>query len=225
MADSPQRTPVELIVFDWDGTLMDSTAAIANAIRGAAADLGLAVPSFAQASHVIGLGLSDALSHAVPDLTEDRIGDFTERYRHHFVQHGRDLVAFEGVQAMLEDFRQAPTLVAIATGKSRAGLDRALEEAQWQGYFVDTRCADEGPPKPDPWMLNDLCETLGVDPARAVMVGDTTHDLNMAREAGTHGVGVSYGAHPAAQLEPLASAGLVHSATALHGLLRALTGR
>lgn len=215
---------IELIVFDWDGTLVDSTGAIANAIRGAASDLGLVVPSFEKASHVIGLGLADALSHAVPDLTQDKVPEFTDRYRHHFVQRAEDLVPFDGVQAMLDDLKTSPTLVAIATGKSRAGLDRALEDAQWQTHFVDTRCADEGPPKPHPWMLNDLCETLGVSPANTVMVGDTTHDLTMAQQAGTHSIAVSYGAHPADQLEPMATAGLVHAAPSLHALLRDMAG-
>jgi phosphoglycolate phosphatase len=216
---------IELIVFDWDGTLVDSTGAIANAIRGAAQDLGLVVPSFERASHVIGLGLADALRHAVPDLTPDKVDEFSDRYRHHFVQRAEDLVPFDGVQVMLDDLKASPTLVAIATGKSRAGLDRALQDAQWQSHFIDTRCADEGPPKPHPWMLNDLCETLGVAPANTVMVGDTTHDLNMAQEAGTHSVAVSYGAHPAEQLKPLATAGLVHGAPDLHALLTRMSGR
>ncbi len=214
--------PVELIVFDWDGTLMDSTAAIANAICGAAEDLRLPVPTFEEAAYVIGLGLSDALKKVVPDLKPDQVQLFSDRYRHHFVQRANDLVPFEGVPEMLVDLREQPVPVTIATGKSRTGLNNALAEVGWEPYFVSTRCADEGIPKPDPWMLNDLCEELGVKPERAVMIGDTTHDLNMASSAGTHSIAVSYGAHDASDLEAHASIGLIHSGPELHGLLRAL---
>lgn len=215
---------IELIVFDWDGTLVDSTAAIANAIRGAAADLDLVVPSFGKASHVIGLGLADALRHAVPDLRHEQISEFSDRYRHHFVQLAADLAPFDGVVPMLEALKSKSTLVTIATGKSRAGLDRALDDANWRPFFASTRCADEGAPKPDPWMLNDLCESMGVAPSNTVMIGDTSHDLNMAASAGTHSIGVTYGAHPRAELAALASIGMVDNANDLHALLMVLIG-
>lgn len=211
--------PIELIVFDFDGTLMDSTAAIAHAICGAAADLELPVPTFEQAAYVIGLGLSDALSTVVPDLKQDRVQEFSDRYRHHFVQRANDLVPFDDIPEMLEDLRDRPVPVTIATGKSRAGLDKALAEIDWQHYFISTRCADEGIPKPDPWMLNDLCAEMGVPANRAVMVGDTSHDLSMAASAGAHGIGVSYGAHDGNDLKKHASVGVVDSAKELHGLL------
>lgn len=214
--------PVELIVFDWDGTLMDSTGAIANAIRGAAQDLELPVPTFEQAAYVIGLGLSDALKKVVPDLKEDQVQHFSDRYRHHFVQRAKDLVPFDGIPEMLADLRNQPVPVTIATGKSRAGLNNALAEAQWGHFFISTRCADEGPPKPDPWMLNDLCAELGVAAERTVMIGDTTHDLGMAASAGAESIAVSYGAHDADALAAQASIGLMHSARELHALLLSL---
>jgi len=201
---------------------MDSTAAIANAIRGAAKDLELPVPTFEQASYVIGLGLSDALNKVVPDLKPDQVQRFSDRYRHHFVQLANDLVPFERIPQMLADLRDQPVPVTIATGKSRAGLNNALEAAQWEQYFVSTRCADEGPPKPDPWMLNDLCAELGVAPDRTVMIGDTTHDLAMAASAGAHSIAVSYGAHDADALAQQASVGLIDSGQELHDLLLSL---
>jgi len=201
---------------------MDSTAAIANAIRGAARDLELPVPTFKQASYVIGLGLSDALNKVVPDLKPDQVQLFSERYRHHFVQLANDLVPFEGIEQMLADLRDQPVPVTIATGKSRAGLNNALEAAQWEPFFISTRCADEGPPKPDPWMLNDLCAELGVAANRTVMIGDTTHDLAMAASAGAHSIAVSYGAHDADSLSEQASIGLINSGKELHDLLISL---
>lgn len=191
---------IELVVFDWDGTLMDSTGAISESIRLAAADMGLPIPSVEAANHVIGLGLADALALAVPSLRREQIPAFTERYRVHYMQRDAMLQPFDGVVAMLDALALAGVPVAIATGKSRLGLNRALDAAGWNGRFRTSRCADEGKPKPHPWMLQDICAELTVAPARTVMIGDTTHDLAMARAAGTRLLGVSYGAHPIAQL-------------------------
>lgn len=218
------EAPIELVVFDWDGTLYDSTAAIALAIIEAARDLELPVPSRERASHVIGLGMQAALAHAVPELTADRLPDFIARYRvHYFARAGR-LIAFDGIVPMLDALAAHGVPLAIATGKSRIGLNQSLEQAGWSSRFVATRCADEGHPKPHPWMLLDLCETLGTDPARTVMIGDTTHDLAMARAAGAHGIGVAWGAHPVAELEREASLALLHSVADLERRLLELVG-
>ncbi len=191
---------IELVVFDWDGTLMDSTGAITESIQLAAADLNLPIPSDADASHVIGLGLQDALKLAVPSLPGSRLAEFVERYRVHYFERDQVLRPFAGAETLLLalNARQVPT--AIATGKSRIGLDRALQSVAWQHFFKSSRCADEGLPKPDPWMLNQLCQQLGVAPQQTVMIGDTSHDLRMAQAAGAWSVAVTYGAHPEDEL-------------------------
>lgn len=189
-----------LVVFDWDGTLIDSTHAIADAIQASAADLGLPVPSRERASHVIGLGLFEAIHHAVPEIHREQMPAFIERYRRHFLRADEHLRAFEGIDALLAELGQAGATLAVATGKSRAGLNRALLQTGWGRHFATTRCADEGLPKPDPWMLNDICEELGIEAGRAVMIGDTSHDLRMARSAGASAVAVTYGAHPVEEL-------------------------
>ncbi len=202
----------DLIVFDWDGTLVDSTATIARCIQRAAADLGLPVPDFAQASHVIGLGLHDALARAVPDLGAERVLEFSARYRVHYLAHEHELTLFDGARELIEALRALDTRLAIATGKSRAGLARALEAVGLSGAFDATRCADQTHPKPHPAMLLELTAELAVDADRTLMIGDTTHDLQMARAARTHAAGVTYGAHPREQLaacEPLALVGSV----------------
>jgi phosphoglycolate phosphatase len=189
-----------LVVFDWDGTLVDSTAAIVHAIRASAADLGLPVPSREQASHVIGLGLLDAIHRAVPSIAREQVPHYVQRYRYHYLKEDAALESFQGVPALLDDLADAGAWLAVATGKSRAGLNRALDQMGWTGRFLTTRCADEGIPKPDPWMLRDIFEELGLEAADALMIGDTTHDLGMARAAGSDAVAVTYGAHPREEL-------------------------
>ncbi len=190
----------KVVVFDWDGTLIDSTSAIVAAIQGAAADLGLEVPTREQASHVIGLGLRDAIRTAVPSITDDQESDFIDRYKVHFFQRDPYLQPFDGIVEVLDALSTTPSWLAIATGKSRVGLDRALSKTGWKGRFITSRCADEGSPKPAPWMLQDICAELGVATSEALMIGDTTHDLGMARRAGSSAIGVSYGAHPRSAL-------------------------
>ncbi len=197
----------DLVVFDWDGTLIDSTGAITEAIRSSASDLGLPVPSRERASHVIGLGLLEAIHHAVPAIVREQIPAFVERYRHHFLRQDALLLPFEGIDELLAELDTRGAKLAIATGKSRAGLDRALTQTGWGRRFRATRCADEGAPKPDPWMLRDLCGELEIDLARTLMIGDTTHDLRMAASAGAAAIAVTYGAHPDHELgahDPLA---------------------
>ena len=190
----------KVAVFDWDGTLIDSTRAIVIAMQNAAADLGLPVPTAAQASHVIGLGLHDALRMAVPTLTQERLPAYIDRYRVHYMSRDAQLGAFEGIEPMLDALTQAGIALAVATGKSRQGLNRALDQFDWRRRFVATRCADEGEPKPHPWMLQDLALELDIAPSDMLMIGDTTHDLGMARAAGASAIGVTYGAHERSQL-------------------------
>ncbi len=191
----------ELIVFDWDGTLMDSAAAIVRAIQNASHDLGVMPPSEERARHVIGLGLQDALRAALPQLDPARYDEMAQRYRHHYLSHDHELVLFDGAYEMVETLAAAGYRLAVATGKSRKGLQRALEHSGLGDFFHATRCADECHSKPHPQMLLELMDELGALPEQSLMIGDTTHDLLMARNAGVSALAVAYGAHPRSLLE------------------------
>jgi phosphoglycolate phosphatase len=184
-----------LLVFDWDGTLIDSAGTIVHCIQDAARDLGIEVPDRKRASHVIGLGLHDSLRFAVPSLPAERYVEFAAAYRKHFLASEHSMLLFPGIPELLEDLVGRKRL-AIATGKSRKGLDRALESDNLKRFFSGSRCADETHPKPHPAMLLELMEELGVEPAQTLMIGDTSHDLEMAKAAGVDALAVAYGAHP-----------------------------
>jgi phosphoglycolate phosphatase len=211
----------DLIVFDWDGTIVDSTAMIAGCIRSAASDLGLAVPTMEQASHVIGLGLLDALAHAVPGLATERAEEFSARYRHHYLACEPQIVLFDGMQAMLEELGASGVTLAVATGKTRRGLAGAFESSGLGRLFAASRCADESQSKPHPAMLLHLAEQLAVQPGRMLMIGDTTHDLQMAAAAGVASVGVTYGAHLHSLLAVQGALALVESVAELRTWLAA----
>jgi len=203
------RKQFDLIVFDWDGTLMDSTATIVKCIQSAARDLSLPIPSDASANHVIGLGLAEAMQAVMPDIDPALYPRMVERYRYHFLTKDHELVLFKGVREMLTDLANEGYFLAVATGKSRVGLNRALNAAGLLSTFDATRCADETFSKPHPAMLQELTRELGQTLKRTVMIGDTTHDLMMASNAGAAGVAVEFGAHPVHQLQachPLFSA-------------------
>ncbi|MCK0511440.1 HAD-IA family hydrolase [Aromatoleum buckelii] len=191
----------DLIVFDWDGTLMDSAAAIVAAILAASRDLNLSEPSEERARHVIGLGLSEALRHAVPDLAESNYPLMVERYRFHSLSRDHELTLFPGAAAMIAQLAAMGRSLAVATGKSRLGLGRALKQTGLGPYFHTTRCADECFSKPHPAMLEEIMDELGIAKHRTLMVGDTTYDLQMARNAGVESLAVAFGAHPRAALE------------------------
>ena len=214
---TPRR--FDLIVFDWDGTLFDSTALIVRCIQNACRDLSVAVPSDTAAAYVIGLGLHDALRHAVPDLPTERYADLGLRFRHHYIASQHELSMFPGTLDMLQALKARHHWLAVATGKGRRGLDDALAHAQLKGLFDGTRTADETASKPDPQMLNELMREFGAEPQRTLMIGDTTHDLQLALNAGTPRVAVSYGAHghdAFGEFEPLTVA---HSTRELHDWL------
>ncbi len=189
----------DLIVFDWDGTLFDSTRLIARCIQSACADVGALVPSDRDASFVIGLGLADALRHAAPAFPKERYRELAERYRHHYRASLDDIVLFEGTEEMLRGLKDRNHALAVATGKNRIGLDEALRRSALGSLFDATRTADETAGKPDPRMLNELMRELGCTPARTLMIGDTTHDLQLAANAGCASVAVSFGAHDHAE--------------------------
>jgi phosphoglycolate phosphatase len=192
-----------LIVFDWDGTLVDSASAIVECIQQAARDLSLDVPDRERASHVIGLGLRDSLRHAVPGLPPERTQEFVASYRREFLAREDRMQLFPGVPEMLDALRARGHALAVATGKSRQGLERALEASGLRGYFTSSRCGDESEPKPHPAMLRELMRELDVPAAQALMIGDTSHDLRMAAAAGVDALAVCYGAHAADDLRAL----------------------
>ena len=185
----------DLIVFDWDGTLFDSTALIVRCIQAACADLELPVPDAQRAAYVIGLGLHDALRHAVPALPAERYPELGRRYRSHYTALQHELALFPGVLDMLLALKHRRHRLGVASGKSRPGLDEAMRTVGLASLFDGTRTADETAGKPDPRMLLELMAELGARPDRTLMIGDTTHDLQLARNAGAACIGVSYGAH------------------------------
>ena len=201
----------DLIAFDWDGTLFDSTQIIVRSIQLAVADVGGTVPSNEAASYVIGLGLMEALAHAAPDVPQARYPELGKRYRHHYAVHQNDITLFEGVVPLLLKLKERGHLLTVATGKSRRGLDEALQAVELKGCFDSSRTADETAGKPHPRMLHELMSEFGVKPERTLMVGDTTHDLQMALNAGCASVGVSYGAHEPTAFEPLKPRVVAHS--------------
>ena len=208
-----------LLVFDWDGTIIDSAASIAECIRDASRELGLEVPDRERASHVIGLGLHDAMRLAVPSLPAERYPEFVASYRKHFLARKDSMQLFEGMRGLLDELSRKYVL-AIATGKSRRGLDRDLEVHHLKPVFAASRCADETNPKPHPAMLLELMGELNALESETLMVGDTSHDLEMARAAGVAALAVTYGAHPEAGLRACGPLACFSSVTGLKEWLR-----
>lgn len=205
----------DLIVFDWDGTLFDSTAHIVRAIQESARDVGVRVPTQAQAAYVIGMGLKDALQYAIPDLPEHRYSELAQRYRHHYFNGEESLDLFEGAESLLNELKAAGYKLAVATGKTRHGLNRVLESSALHAMFDTTRTADETQSKPHPQMLLEIVDALDVQATRTLMIGDTTHDLQLAINAGTQAAAVAYGAHDPAPLLELSPLVCAHSVTEL----------
>ncbi|MEQ1659498.1 MAG: HAD-IA family hydrolase [Hylemonella sp.] len=217
MSSRPRQ--YDLIAFDWDGTLFDSTAIITRCIQNAVRDVGGTVPSDKEAAYVIGMGLMQALAHAAPDVPADKYPLLGERYRFHYMAHQNDLSLFAGVLELLADLKQRHHWLAVATGKSRRGLDEVLHTVQLQGVFNGSRTADETAGKPHPRMLQELMREFGVEPERTLMIGDTTHDLQMALNADCPSVGVSYGAHEPEAFHALQPLHVAHSVRDLHDWL------
>ena len=209
----------DLIAFDWDGTLFDSTAIIVRCIQAAVRDVGGTVPTDKEAAYVIGMGLMQALAHAAPDVPPEKYTELGNRYRFHYIQHQDDLSLFDGVLPLLNDLRERGHLLAVATGKSRRGLDDALHSVDLRGVFDGSRTADQTSGKPHPLMLQELMAEFDVAPERLLMIGDTTHDLQMAVNARCASVGVSYGAHEPDAFHALQPLAVVHSVRELHDWL------
>ncbi len=190
---------VRLVVFDWDGTLMDSESQIVSCLHGAIADLGLAPMTNETVSNVIGLGLREAIDMLVPGQDDDFRTAFVEAYRRHWFSHEGSTL-FNGARAVLDTLREQDFLLGIATGKARSGLMRVLEQTGLSGYFDATRCADETLSKPHPQMLLELMQEAGVEARHTLMVGDTEYDMEMATRAGAGKVAVRSGVHSAERL-------------------------
>lgn len=191
----------DLVIFDWDGTLMDSVAQIVRSVKAAARDLAVPEPSDAAARDIIGLGLPEAMRVLFPQVPEVEREALRQRYAHHFVTaSGGQSQPFTGAEDLLRGLQGQGRQLAVATGKTRIGLDRMLAHTGWADYFHATRCADETASKPDPRMLRELLAQLNVPVHRAVMVGDTTYDLAMAEAIGMPSIGVTYGVHEAERL-------------------------
>lgn len=215
------RAPTQVVIFDWDGTLMDSVAQIVASVQHAAQSVGLSVSAEA-AANIIGLGLPEAMAELFPHHAALR-GQIQAEYSRHYVANSQTLL-FNGVHELLPQLQQSGALLAVATGKSRAGLDRVLHESGTQHYFAATRGADETASKPDPKMLIEIMDHLGVSPQQCLMVGDTVYDLDMAKRAGVRSIGVTYGVHTRAQLQAFDPIALVDSVTELHALLLDVIG-
>lgn len=205
-----EKPAYDLVVFDWDGTMMDTTALITKSIQYAAREMGLKVPSDDLASSIIGLDWKNALAIAVPDLPLGRAEEFAAHYRAHYVPNEEQVYLFPGMEALVRELKASGVTVAVATGKSRRGLNRVLELTGLTDVFFTTKTADVCAPKPNPDMLEEIAIETGVDKARTVMVGDTTHDLYMAKHYGCDGIGMTWGAMRTEDLvkaEPVAIVG------------------
>lgn len=198
----------KLLVFDWDGTLMDSEARIVGCLQAVISDLQIPEREPRALRNIIGLGLREAVSALYPDADENFIGRFIERYRFHFLSDNHHpATLFPGAREVLSHLREEGYLLAIATGKGRAGLERSLDESGSRGVFHATRCADESFSKPHPQMLLDIMAVLDVEPRQTLMIGDTEYDMQMAQQAGTRALAVTYGVHEKERLlsfKPLA---------------------
>lgn len=211
----------ELLIFDWDGTLVDSIGRIVESMHWAADSCGLARRGDAQVKCIIGLGLPEAIASLHPELVEPGL---VERFRRCYSERYLTLEAqpsalFPGVAEALEMFRAQGYRLAVATGKSRHGLQRVLEGRGWLDYFDVTRCADEAASKPNPLMLEQILEHCGIPAERALMVGDSSFDLQMARYAGVDSVAVGYGAQSLATLREYGPALAIDNFVELHAWL------
>jgi phosphoglycolate phosphatase len=219
MADRlPKRFP--LLVFDWDGTLIDSAPTIVECLQEACRDLGFTVPDPERAAHIIGLGLHQALEYAIPGLPASEYPRVAQRYRHHFIARDPEIALFSGTEAMLAALHQAGHVLAIATGKSAKGLERALRQTGLGQFFAGTRCADQCASKPEPDMLLELMDELGTRRDDTLMIGDTIHDLQMAGNAHVAALAVSHGAHRKETLLALAPLACVATTLELSQWLR-----
>ena len=211
----------DLLIFDWDGTLMDSAGVIVDSIQRACEDIGHPVPSDRNSRQIIGLGLQQALQTLLPTLSDEAYPQLVERYRHHYLGRDAHIPLFEGVVEGMQQLHADGFQLAVATGKSSIGLNRALEVSGLGHLFSATRCADQTHSKPHPAMVLELIDELDGNPARTLVIGDTSHDLLMASNAGVASLAVTYGAHEPDDLHPHAPLALMNSFAEVHAWLNA----
>lgn len=194
----------QLVIFDWDGTIMDSAMKIASCIQVSAKDVGLSVPTIDEAKNIIGLGLHEAMCQLFPNASNAELAAMVDAYKYHFVTDTKtktEQKLFDGVAAGLHALEEAGAILAVATGKSRVGLDRVLSLVDLKHHFTVTRCADETRSKPHPQMLHEILDFTAIDPHKAIMIGDTTYDLDMAANAKMPSLGAGYGVHSSEMLQ------------------------
>lgn len=211
----------KLIVFDWDGTLIDSTGRIIDSMQRAATDHGMSPVTDAQVQQIIGLGLPEAIKALWPSITNPKLAEMIPSYANYFISDSPVAMApFDGCSELLDSLQEQGYLVAVATGKARKGLNRTMVDLKLGHYFAATRCADETQSKPNPQMLFELMEELKIKAEQTLMVGDTTYDLEMANAAGVASIGMTHGAHQLNQLQACKPLVLCHS---MHELQRWIT--
>ncbi len=214
-----------LLIFDWDGTIIDSTARIVSCLQQAAKDVGLPDLQAHAAKDIIGLGLPEAIRVLYPDITPEHLEQMRSRYVHYYMHEDKTPTAlFPGVKQTLEHLHQQGYRLAVATGKTRAGLAKVMAETGLGWLFEISRCADETASKPNPLMLNEILQETGVDIASAVMIGDTEFDLSMAAQAGMDCMAVSYGAHSLERLQQYKPVLEIHSFSEIGSWLARKTG-
>lgn len=211
----------KLVVFDWDGTLVNSTGRIVDSMQRAATELALPSVSDAQVQNIIGLGLPEAMRVLWPAISEADLQRMIPVYARYFIHESAvGMALFDGALTLLQDLQARGYLLAVATGKKRQGLDRMFRDLKLGDFFAASRCADETRSKPDPLMLNELLHELGIDKSEALMVGDTTYDLDMANAAGVASVAMGHGAHDQATLLSCKPLALCHSMRELNEWIR-----
>jgi phosphoglycolate phosphatase len=212
--DKPVARKYQLLIFDWDGTLADSEACILGAMQLAVAGAGLPKCSDARIRDVIGLSLDGAIASLFPEVEEKVRNSIEDSYReYYFSTSTNNVLVFDGVVETLEKLNQENYFLAVATGKSRRGLDRSLTETGLEKYFHTTRCADETISKPHPRMLMEIMEFFGLEASVTLMIGDSEYDLQMANNAGMEAIAVSYGVHHTKRLQQCSPIGFIHDIT------------
>ena len=218
-------TVLKLAVWDVDGTLVDSRASIAKVLQEAAVTVGVTPPTYDQVRQIVGLSLKEAVEQMCPDLDPERAAAYAAEYKQTFVRHHAKPDFHEplyaGADACLRRLKAEGWLLGMATGKSRRGIDRNTAVYSWEGLFDTSFCADDGPSKPHPHMLQRNMDVLGIAPRQTVMVGDTVHDIRMGKAAGTHTIAVSWGFHTIEELQSAEPDFIVHSFDELNASLDA----